>query len=102
MAGAMSKGFFEFVKSIGESKSYQEESRIVENEMTTLKERMSAKSVDDRQMREYIIRMVKSKNWTKMRFFFPKNIFHTKYCQNPKAPHPDDSMWIFLQKCLLI
>jgi len=58
MAGAMSKGFFEFVKSIGESKSYQEESRIVENEMTTLKERMSAKSVDDRQMREYIIRMV--------------------------------------------
>lgn len=55
---AMSKGFFEFVKSIGEAKSKQEEDRIIENELHVLKAKMAGRNVANRQMREYLIRMV--------------------------------------------
>ncbi len=41
----MSKGFFEFVKSIGEAKSKQEEDRIIENELHVLKAKMSGRNV---------------------------------------------------------
>jgi len=54
----MSKGFFEFVKSIGEAKSKQEEDGIIENELHILKAKMGARNVGPRQMREYLIRMV--------------------------------------------
>ena len=42
---AMSKGFFEFVKSIGEAKSKQEEDRIIENELHVLKAKMAGRNV---------------------------------------------------------
>jgi len=57
-ASSMSKGFFEFVKSIGEAKSKQEEDGIIENEIHILKAKMGARNVAPRQMREYLIRMV--------------------------------------------
>lgn len=57
-ASSMSKGFFEFVKSIGEAKSKQEEDGIIENELHILKAKMGARNVAPRQMREYLIRMV--------------------------------------------
>eukprot|EP01084_Bolivina_argentea_P070780 128709_1 len=57
-ASSMSKGFFEFVKSIGEAKSKQEEDGIIENELHILKAKMGARNVGARQMREYLIRMV--------------------------------------------
>lgn len=57
-ASSMSKGFFEFVKSIGEAKSKQEEDVIIESELHILKSKMAARNVGDRQMREYLIRMV--------------------------------------------
>jgi len=57
-ASAMSKGFFEFVKSIGEAKSKQEEDSIIENELIILKSKMAGRSVASRQMREFLIRMI--------------------------------------------
>ena len=39
----LSKEFFELLKAIGESKSKQEEDRIIQREIATLKKKMEAK-----------------------------------------------------------
>lgn len=44
----MSKDFFELVKSIGESKSKQEEDKIIAREMHVLKQKMAAREVSSR------------------------------------------------------
>ena len=54
----LSKEFFELVKSIGESRSKQEEDKIIVAEVQTLKQRMAARDVTNKKMREYIMRMV--------------------------------------------
>lgn len=57
-ASHLSKEFFELVKSIGESRSKQEEDKIILNEVQVLKAKMSAKDVPPKRMKEYIIRML--------------------------------------------
>jgi AP-4 complex subunit epsilon-1 len=60
--GAVSQGytksFQQLVRSIGEAKTKHEEERIVKRESATLKERISARDVSSRQMREYLIRVI--------------------------------------------
>jgi AP-4 complex subunit epsilon-1 len=56
--GHLSKEFFELVKSIGESRSKQEEDQIIQREVQTLKKAMAEKQVTNKQMKEYIIRML--------------------------------------------
>jgi len=59
MSGShLSKEFFDLVKSIGESRSKQEEDKIIVQEVQTLKQKMGAKDVPARKMREYLIRML--------------------------------------------
>ena len=52
-----SKHFFEFIRAIGESKSKQEEDRIVSKDVALLKPSMTAKNVDRKHMKEYVVRM---------------------------------------------
>jgi AP-4 complex subunit epsilon-1 len=52
-----SKHFFEFIRAIGESKSKQEEDRIVSKDIVDLKKSMSEKNVDRKHMKEYVVRM---------------------------------------------
>lgn len=59
MSGShLSKDFFDLVKSIGESRSKQEEDKIIVNEVHVLKTKMSAKDVAPKKMKEYLIRMI--------------------------------------------
>jgi len=59
MSGShLSKEFFDLVKSIGESRSKQEEDKIIVNEVATLKAKMGARDVPARKMKEYLIRML--------------------------------------------
>lgn len=51
----MSKELQELIKSIGETKSKQEEDRIILNELSTLKPRMSEKNISARRLKEYLI-----------------------------------------------
>eukprot|EP00919_Chromeraceae_sp_WS-2016_P073787 GHVR01174422.1.p1 GENE.GHVR01174422.1~~GHVR01174422.1.p1 ORF type:complete len:149 (+),score=21.83 GHVR01174422.1:100-546(+) len=55
---APSKEFFELVKAIGESRSKQEEDKIIVNEKFLLKQRLSEPNVTSKKMREYLIRAV--------------------------------------------
>ena len=54
----LSKEFFELVKSIGESRSKQDEDKIIVNEVSILKVKMAAKDVTPKKMREYLMRMI--------------------------------------------
>jgi len=54
----LSKEFFELIKSIGESRSKQEEDQIIVREVQTLKKAMAAQGVTSKQMKEFIIRMI--------------------------------------------
>lgn len=54
----MSKDMVDMVKAIGESKTKQEEDRIMTREISLLKEKMGASNVTQKRMREYIIRMI--------------------------------------------
>ena len=54
----LSKEFFELVKSIGESRSKQEEDKIIVQEVATLKVKMAEKAVPSKKMREYLMRMI--------------------------------------------
>eukprot|EP00697_Spironema_sp_BW2_P010272 gnl/Spiro4/25436_TR12687_c0_g1_i1.p1 gnl/Spiro4/25436_TR12687_c0_g1~~gnl/Spiro4/25436_TR12687_c0_g1_i1.p1 ORF type:complete len:1239 (-),score=303.72 gnl/Spiro4/25436_TR12687_c0_g1_i1:57-3773(-) len=54
----MSKDMVDMIKAIGESKTKQEEDRIMTREIQVLKEKMGLRDVTQRRMREYIIRMV--------------------------------------------
>lgn len=51
-----SRTFFEYVKSIGEAKSKQEEDKIVSNDLIDLKKSLSDKHVDKKLMKEYVVR----------------------------------------------
>lgn len=54
----MSKEFFELVKSIGESRSKQEEDKIIVTEIAILKNNLSAPKITSKKMKEYMIRAV--------------------------------------------
>lgn len=54
--GHLSKEFFELVKAIGESRSKQEEDRIIVSEAVTLKQRLAEPNVPPSKMKEYLIR----------------------------------------------
>ncbi len=56
--GHLSKDFFDLVKSIGESRSKQEEDHIILREVGVLKKAMAAQQVTPKMMKEYIIRMI--------------------------------------------
>lgn len=59
MSGShLSKDFFDLVKSIGESRSKQEEDKIVLHEVHVLKEKMATKNLPPKKMKEYLIRMI--------------------------------------------
>ena len=58
MSGAhLSKQFFELVKAIGESKSKQEEDRIITAEVGLLKQKFSKKSKPS-EMKEFVVRLI--------------------------------------------
>ena len=68
----LSKEFFELLKAIGESKSKQEEDRIIQREIATLKKKMEAKvkmaignnpqqtqlSANKKKAKEFLVRML--------------------------------------------
>jgi len=54
----LSKEFFELVKSIGESRSKQEEDKIIVNEIATLKANLNQPNITAKKMKEYMIRAV--------------------------------------------
>lgn len=56
--GHLSKEFFELVKSIGESRSKQEEDKIIIGEIAILKAHLSQPNISARKMKEYMIRAV--------------------------------------------
>jgi len=56
--GHLSKEFFELVKSIGESRSKQEEDKIIVNEIATLKANLIQPNITAKKMKEYMIRAV--------------------------------------------
>lgn len=59
MSGShLSKDFFDLVKAIGESKSKQEEDRIIVNEVRTLKTRFAGKSLSKKVIKESLVRMI--------------------------------------------
>ena len=58
MSGAhLSKQFFELVKAIGESKSKQEEDRIITAEVGILKQKLAKKSKPS-EMKEFLVRLI--------------------------------------------
>lgn len=59
MSGShLSKDFFELVKAIGESKSKQEEDRIIMHEVGVLKRKMPEANVAREKMKEFLVRMI--------------------------------------------
>ncbi len=59
MAGShLTKDFFSLVKSIGESKSKQEEDRIITFEVKKLKNSLKARKRNRKQAREFLIRII--------------------------------------------
>jgi AP-4 complex subunit epsilon-1 len=59
MSGShLSKEFFDLVKAIGESRSKQEEDKIILAELANLKVKMTGKEVPTKKMREFLIRMI--------------------------------------------
>lgn len=56
--GHLSKEFFELVKSIGESRSKQEEDKIIVNEIAILKAHLTQPNISAKKMKEYMIRAV--------------------------------------------
>ncbi|CUG87244.1 epsilon adaptin, putative [Bodo saltans] len=51
-----SRPFFEYIKSIGEAKSKQEEDKIVTKDLIELKKSLSDKHVDKKLLKEYVVR----------------------------------------------
>lgn len=56
--GHLSKQFFELVKAIGESRSKQEEDKIIVTETALLKSNLSQPSITSKKMKEYMVRAV--------------------------------------------
>ncbi|GBE59392.1 adaptin N terminal region domain containing protein [Babesia ovata] len=57
-ASNMSREFYRFTKALGESRSKEEEERIVLSEISALKSLFLAKDVDRERMKEYLVRAV--------------------------------------------
>lgn len=56
--GHLSKQFFELVKAIGESRSKQEEDKIIVTETAMLKSNLSQSNITSKKMKEYMLRAV--------------------------------------------
>lgn len=56
--GHLSKEFFELVKSIGESRSKQEEDKIIVGEISILKNHLTTPGISAKKMKEYMVRSV--------------------------------------------
>ena len=56
--GHLSKDFFDLVKSIGESKSKQEEDRIILNELIVLKKKMGERERSTKRLKEFLVRLI--------------------------------------------
>jgi AP-4 complex subunit epsilon-1 len=56
--GFMNRDFFELVKAIGESKSKQEEDRIITEEIAFLKKKIAEPGMNKKKMKEYVIRSI--------------------------------------------
>lgn len=56
MSGQHSQEFFELIKAIGETKSKQEEDKIVIKEITKLKTLLAQKNIKSNIMKEYVVR----------------------------------------------
>mmetsp|Transcript_55129 Transcript_55129/g.129064 ORF Transcript_55129/g.129064 Transcript_55129/m.129064 type:complete len:1085 (+) Transcript_55129:145-3399(+) len=56
--GHLSKEFFELVKSIGESRSKQEEDKIILQEIAVLKQNLSVPNITAKKMKEYMVRAI--------------------------------------------
>ncbi|ESL09311.1 epsilon-adaptin [Trypanosoma rangeli SC58] len=52
-----SRGFFEYIRSVGESKSKQEEDKIVLRDLADLKKTLSSSNIDKRLLKEYVVRI---------------------------------------------
>mmetsp|Transcript_60097 Transcript_60097/g.143211 ORF Transcript_60097/g.143211 Transcript_60097/m.143211 type:complete len:1071 (+) Transcript_60097:145-3357(+) len=56
--GHLSKEFFELVKSIGESRSKQEEDKIILQEIAVLKQNLAQPNISAKKMKEYMVRAI--------------------------------------------
>mmetsp|Transcript_23436 Transcript_23436/g.43151 ORF Transcript_23436/g.43151 Transcript_23436/m.43151 type:complete len:1067 (-) Transcript_23436:48-3248(-) len=56
--GHLSKEFFELVKSIGESRSKQEEDKIILQEIAVLKQNLGQPNISAKKMKEYMVRAI--------------------------------------------
>jgi len=54
----LSKELLDLVKSIGESRSKQEEDRIISNEASLLKVKFTERNLSERKMKELLIRAI--------------------------------------------
>ena len=54
----LSKEFFELIKAIGESKSKQEEDRIIQDEVKVLKQLLSEMKSSSKKMKEVLVRLI--------------------------------------------
>lgn len=52
------KDFFELIKAIGESKSKQEEDRIIAEEVAFLKKKISEQGIPKKKVKEFLIRAI--------------------------------------------
>ena len=58
MSAHLSKDFFDLVKAIGESKSKQQEDRIISDEVQTLKKKMPEAKISRKKMKEFLVRLI--------------------------------------------
>ena len=58
MSSNLSKEFFELIKAIGESKSKQEEDRIIQDEIRVLKTTLQESKGGVRRMKEVLVRLI--------------------------------------------
>ena len=56
--GHLSKEFFELVKAIGESKSKQEEDRIIMKEVAELEKKLPEKGMVGKKLKELLVRLI--------------------------------------------
>ncbi|EAN96655.1 putative epsilon-adaptin [Trypanosoma cruzi] len=52
-----SRGFFEYIRSVGESKSKQEEDAIVTRDLAELKKTLASNNIEKRLLKEYVVRI---------------------------------------------
>lgn len=57
-SSTLSKEFFELIKAIGESKSKQEEDRIIQDEVRVLKQLIADMKGGTRRMKEILVRLI--------------------------------------------